>query len=112
MKTIKLPNGVSVSIASYVAVWKAIKLAPSDLSVNGFEFFPLPAEQVLREFGKGVSDRINRHIPAYGKGRKWSWIWQTETRRAADQLNHPRLIIHWLPSHLKPRFAHRLWQPD
>jgi hypothetical protein len=28
--------------------------------------------------------------------------------RAARDLNHPRLVIHWLPPELRERFGHRL----
>lgn len=54
------------------------------------------------------ANRINRHIPNYGRGRKWAPDWQRETLQAAGRLNTPRLVIDWLPRHLKARFADRL----
>jgi hypothetical protein len=37
-------------------------------------------EEILGEFRDGVHDRINRHAPGFGAGRKWDSEWQ----RAAD----------------------------
>ena len=50
--------------------------------------------------------KINRG--ANMTGRKYGLDYQTEMRRAQRQLNHPRLIIDWLPADLKTRFEYRL----
>src|SRR5712672_2458621 len=46
--------------------------------------------------------------PCATHGRKFEHEWQIETYRASRQLNHPRLIIDWLPPWLHSRFKHRL----
>ena len=55
-----------------------------------------------------LNRKINRNEKP--RGRKDSPDWEREMRRAADQINRPRLVIHWLPPDLRNRFAHRL--PD
>jgi hypothetical protein len=55
-----------------------------------------------------MHDRINRHIPGFGIGRKWDQDWQRQTCHAANLLNMPRVIIDWLPPEYRTRFAHRL----
>jgi hypothetical protein len=72
---------------------------------------PGTAEEALQEFRFGLHDRINRRLSWYGRGRKWESDWRRHALQAALQLNAPRLAIHWLPPHLKARFAHRLSDP-
>lgn len=105
---ITLPNGNACSLPTYVKAWRTLKTASPDEEIKGWDHFPTEAHSILRDIRHGVHDRINRHLPGYGKGRKWADIWQTEAMRAARALNTPRLIIHWLPSDLKERFANRL----
>lgn len=66
------------------------------------------ASDALQQFRAGMHDRINRHAPGFGAGRKWASGWQRETMQAAARLNTPRLIIDWLPDHLRGRFAYRM----
>lgn len=105
---IRLPNGNRVSLATYVDSWRTLKTLAPDASVRGFDHFGMAAKDILRDLIGGMHDRINKHDPAYGKGRKWDAGWQIEMRRAARDLNHPRLAIHWLPTDLRGRFADRL----
>jgi hypothetical protein len=113
-QTIRLGDGHRVSLGTYLRAWKAALAAPHDA------WFPRTPcswaggdrDQVLREFRAGIDDRINRHLPDYGRGRKWDPTWQLETLRAARALNHPRLVISWLPQWLKARYASRLWRSD
>lgn len=108
-RIVDLPGNRKVSLGHYVQCWrKVLSCAPGTEFKSGFNRWPESRETILREFRRGMADRINRHIPGFGKGRKWAYEWQIETERAARQLNHPRLVIHWLPIWLKPRFAHRL----
>ncbi len=109
-RTVRLGSGRRVSLGDYVRAWRIALAAPAN---TWFRETPCSwaggdRAQVLREFRKGLDDRINRHVPHYGKGRKWKEQWQIETLRAAREINHPRLAIHWLPAWLKPRYAHRL----
>jgi hypothetical protein len=50
--------------------------------------------------------KINRHEPC--RGRKDCRDWFIAQWRASRELNHPRLIIDWLPADLAHRFAKRL----
>ncbi len=110
LRTVRLGSGRVVSLGTYVAAWKRALSAPAHAT---FRETPCSwaggdRDQVLREFRAGLHDRINRHLPRYGKGRKWDPQWQIETYRAARDLNTPRLALHWLPAWLKARFAHRI----
>jgi hypothetical protein len=57
-------------------------------------------------FRQCLMTKINRHEPR--RGRKDDRAWFMEQWRASRELNHPRLIIDWLPQDLAQRFAHRL----
>lgn len=105
---VTLPNGHQCDIGEYLNSWKALKSMAPDREISGWSYFPTEARDILRELDYGLHDRINRHLPWFGHGRKWSYEWQVEACRAARDLNTPRLAIHWLPAWLKPRFAHRL----
>jgi hypothetical protein len=100
----------TVTLGQYLRAWKAVLASPAGSEFRYSLCSPWPAsrEVILKEFSEGVHDRINRHIPGYGVGRKWSSDWQREAQHAANWLNHPRLIIDWLPTWLKERYAHRL----
>jgi hypothetical protein len=84
---IGLPNGRKCSIPTYIASWRALKALPADAEVKGWEWYPVPAGDVLRELRAGIHDRINRKDPAYGKGRKWDPRYQIDLRRDADCVN-------------------------
>ena len=108
MNTIRLPSGRSVRLPVYVQAWRALLTLDPEVQLNDWWYWPVPAHQVLREIRRGVHNRINRHDPDYGKGRKWGGQWQLETQRAARDLNTPRLALHYLPPWLRARYAHRL----
>lgn len=77
--------------------------------------FTWPAiEMTGAEWLRWFHDRLHQKIQSYlpRNGRKDTWEWQIETRRAADQLNRLRLRIYWLPRWLEGRFAHRLCRND
>lgn len=107
-RVVLLPNGRHCGIGVYVASWKSLLKAPAGSSIRGFGHFPESREAILRELRAGIHERINKHLSWFGKGRKWSYEWQIETMRLAHQVNHPRLIISWMPAEWKPRFGHRL----
>lgn len=116
VNTIRLPNGRSVRIATYVNAWRVLRaqLGPGhspmhhDSLINGWDHFPTLASDVLRDIRFGLHDRINQHIPGYGVGRKWDSMWQTETMRTARAVNTPRLAVRWVPHGFRARLAHRL----
>ena len=117
-RVIYLPQGRQVTLGDYVRAWKLAITAPTGaVFTKAFNWYPETKTDVLREFRRGLHDRINRRIDgspgalrprAHPDTRKHDYQWQIETRRAAIQLNQPRLIIHWLPPWLKTRFIHRL----
>ena len=109
-RTVKLPNGRCVTLGEYVRSWRILKTLPPTREVTRFFDWPEPAADILRELRRGIHDRINRHLPGYGAGRKWNPDWQRAMGHAARELNDPRLRIHYLPPDLKQRFAHRLAQ--
>lgn len=110
---VTLGNGRRVGLASYVAAWRAC-LAADPAQPIRMDLHGLPgstAADVLRQFRDGLHDRINRHIPGYGVGRKWSPDWQREAIHFAAQVNTPRLVVRYLPKDFRGlRFMHRL--PD
>lgn len=109
-RIVTLGHGKTVTLAAYVRGIRLCKASPPKTTFKQglCGWWPEPRETILREFMEGVHDRINQHVAGYGQGRKWVYEWQIETYRASRQLNHPRLVIDWLPLWLKPRFAHRL----
>lgn len=54
-----------------------------------------------------LHNKINRNEKK--RGRKDCHLWDTEMRRAATQVNTPRLIVRWLPKDLRGRLSHRLY---
>jgi len=110
-RCVVLGCGRRVGLDTYVNAWKkAIEIA----ATNPDQWVPQTPRgyggtvaEALREFRDGMHDRINRHIPGYGNGRNWEYGHYMETWRAARALNGG-VVIHWLPKHLKARFAHRL----
>jgi len=109
---ISLPNGRACGLPTYVKAWRTLKAARPDEQIKGWDHFATEAAEILRDIRYGVHDRINRHIPDYGHGRKWDSNWQHDMQRAARDLNTPRLVISWLPFEIKERFAHRLRNLD
>lgn len=108
-RAITLGDGKKVSLGKYVSAWKTILALPPETFIGRCpDGWDGRASDALRQLRAGMHDRINRHDPSFGKGRKWSNDWQRETLQAAARLNTPRLIIDWLPPHLKERFGHRL----
>ena len=98
-----------VPLGAYVRAIGIAKAAPEQTFKSGLStFWTTKGREIHEQFYEGLTDRINRRIANYGKGRKWSNEWQIETQRAARALNTPRLVIHWLPKWLLGRFGHRI----
>lgn len=104
-----LGGGRRISLPRYIAAWKACRSLAPDIYIGpGVDGWGQTAAEALRDLRRGLDDRINRHDPAYGVGRKWSPDWQRHMMQAAIALNTPRLVIYWLPAELRGRFSHRL----
>jgi len=99
-----------VTLRQYARAWRAAKAMPviATFRHSLTSLGSATRDEVLRQFSDGLHDRINRHIPGYGGGRKWSSDWQREMTYTARMLNTPRLVIDWLPADLRKRFLHRL----
>lgn len=114
IRTIGLPNGKSVRIAVYVNAWREVKRLTTagrgKHPIAGWDHFPTDAEVILRAMQDGMTDRINRHLPWYGRGRKWEWQWQRDAKNVAWNLNGRRIVtrVRDVPKELQPRLAHRL----
>lgn len=109
---VTLASGRRVSLGAYVAAWRTVRRADPNARFRGAPdawFGEIePAERILRQFRAGLHSRINRHLPDYGRGRKWSQDWQREALQTAGKVNTPRLIVRWIPADLMPRLSHRL----
>jgi hypothetical protein len=86
-RVIVLPNGKRCSLPTYCQSWRTLKTLDPEASVKGWEWYPCKARDVLHELREGLHDRINRHIPGFGRGRKWSTDYQTTLRREAQMVN-------------------------
>lgn len=106
---ITLADGRRIGLGRYVEAWRqCLALDPRTWIGRGVDGWGQPAGEALVDLRRGMDDRINRHLPWYGRGRKWDYQWQIETWRAARDLNTRHLVIRWLPPWLKERFSHRL----
>lgn len=106
---IVLGDGRRVPMRNYVAGWRKAAELPAtvwcDRTPSGW---PGTAGEALREFRAGMHDRINRHLPWYGRGRKWGDDWQRAATITAAHVNTPRVLVRWLPVDLRDRLKHRL----
>lgn len=98
-RAVKLGDGRRIPLGAYVGAWKAAIAAPICQSFKGSpndprgDFGAYTRAAVLDEFRAGMHDRINRHLPGFGRGRKWSCDWQRATLQLAHAVNTPRLIV-------------------
>lgn len=105
---IRLPNGKACGLVTYARAWAAIRKNPGAM-YPGWDHYPTYGHQILEKIRSGLQDRISLHLPYYKRGRKWDeYGYQKDMRQSASKLNHPRLVIDWLPPSLADRFAHRL----
>lgn len=110
---VTLGNGRAVSLGSYVRAWRICRASlPTTLVRECPDGSEGTAGEALRQFRAGMADRINRHVPGYGHGRKWGTDWQAETGRLARAVNSPRLIVRWAPLEFRARLSHRLESPS
>ena len=100
------------TISQLLDTYQFFKQNPDGIvNIHGLEFpKSFDAQNWRLWFRDCLHQRINRNI--IPKGRKHDPDYQTEMRRAANLLNHPRLVIDYLPPDLKQRFKHRLQGSD
>lgn len=117
-RAVTLGDGRRMPLGAYVSAWRAVLAAPMDCRFKGSPSDPrgwrgsYSRAELLQEFRAGLHDRINRHLPGFGHGRKWSPDWQRSTLHFAGAVNTPRLIVrlHGNPAarEFRNRLAHRL----
>jgi hypothetical protein len=113
-RAIVLGDGRRMSLAAYVAAWKTALAADDCQRFKGSPADPrgwcgpYSRAELLQEFRGGMNDRINRHAPHYGKGRKWSQDWQASAWRLSRDVNTPRLIVRLFGNPMAREFAFRL----
>lgn len=107
---VTLGDGRRVPLSAYVAGWKVVRRCHPAMPFNRCltERWASTAGQILQQYRDGMHDRINRHVPGYGRGRKWSPDWQGAAIHCAQAVNTPRLVVRWVPRDLKARLAHRI----
>src|SRR4051794_18479032 len=108
----------SVTLAQYCDAWRRVIASPAGAIFKSslmWVFNPTSREEILREFREGVNDRINRHIPGYGRGRNWSEREQTGLMRDARRLQDMarRIRVYQFETALATRrFGHLLARYD
>lgn len=106
----------TVTLGAYVSAWRKVKGAKPGTTWNHSPCSHCPStrEEILREFSFGLHDRISRHIPGFGYGRKWSSDWFFSALRTAHAANTPRLIVRpmTVPFEFRARLAQRLWNEE
>lgn len=113
VRVIGLPNGRRVTLATYARAWRKLRDLPPETRVEGWDHFSATARDILAAMSDGLTDRINRHRPGYGVGRKWGDDWFWAARRVANALNsRVRVYARDCPRELRPRLAHRFAEVD
>jgi hypothetical protein len=81
-RVVVLGDRRTVTLGAYLRAWRAVNAAP-DAQVyrdSLTTWWPVTAVDIRAQYRAGLAERINRALPWYGRGRKWSDDWQ----RAAD----------------------------
>lgn len=106
---VTLGDGRKIKLGAYVRAWQACRSLPAKTPIGrGIDGWNQSAGEALRALRCGMDDRINRHIPSFGIGRKWDSDWQRTTRQFARAVNTARLIVRWAPKEFRARLADRL----
>ena len=107
---ITLPNGKACGLSQYVKAFHTLKQAKPESLWPGWDYFPTTAASILAAMQYGIHDRINRHIPAFGVGRKWSPDYFRAANHCARRVNTPRLVVRegMVPFEFRARLADRI----
>lgn len=110
----KLGDGRRVTLASYLATIRAAKANPEARFARGLrDRWPCTGAEILADWRAAAADRVNRHRPHYGHGRKWEWTWQRDAQRVASNLaGRVITMARDCPPELRNRLAHRLYSPE
>ena len=113
---IRLGDGRGLRLADYMKIVKAAKQHPTAKFPRSFAaWWECDGNKILREYHKMLQDVINRHDPAYGKGRKWKEQYQDGLMRDARRLmekRQRRVSMYCLDTpELRRRFGHLIDDP-
>lgn len=113
---IRLGDGRGLRLADYMKIVKAAKQHPTAKFPRSFAaWWECDGNNILREYHKMLQDVINRHDPAYGKGRKWKEQYQDGLMRDARRLKEKRqarVRMYSLDTpELRRRFGHLIDDP-
>jgi len=114
-RVVTLGSGKRLRLGQYVAGWKQLLNLPSGSTVRGNltswdDAEETSAATVLQQYRRGLHDRINRHIPWFGKGREWDRFgatWQFAGRVNSRCIIRPNET----PYRYRARLAARITQP-
>lgn len=109
VRTIRCPNGHSVTLGAYVIAWRQLREVAPDVQIRDWSHFPTEARQVLAQMREGMHDRINVRLAWWGRGRKWGSQWQRDIGHLARRVNG-RCVVR--PSEVPQEFRGRLEQTD
>ena len=111
VRVVTLGDGRQVRLCTYLAAWRACLRLPEGTYIGrGISGHGETAGEALRLLRDGLADRINRHDPDHGRGRKWSPDWQRAAMQTAARVNTRRLIVRTteVPAEFRARLADRL----
>jgi hypothetical protein len=114
---ITLPSGAAVTLGHYVCAWKILRAANQQQLHHGFfaRGEQATAATILAAMRLGAQDRINRNIPGFGKGRKWTDEYQMQQLRDSFRLAaiQQRVRIYQFETpEFRRRFGHLLARHD
>jgi hypothetical protein len=106
-----------IGLRQYVQAVKLAKAHKTERFSTGLTcWWPCTGEDVVNQFRTGMHDRINRHLPHFGKGRKWKSIYQTELsrdcRRIRERVNDRVILRQIMTPELKHRFGYLLFDDN
>ncbi len=111
VRCVIIPCGRPVSVRQYAAAWRMVRSLPPDTPIRArqWDHCDTTAGRVLRDMRHGLHDRINRHVPRYGIGRRWEPEYAGDVARLARTLRD-RCVVRPcdVPRDLVPRLAHRI----
>lgn len=110
---ITLGDGRHIGLGRYVMAWKqCLALEPKTHIGRGIDGWGQTAGAALVDLRYGLHDRINKHIPGYGVGRKWDHDWQRAAGHLAARANSRCSMraaeSRWIAPELRARLAHRI----
>ena len=113
-RAVRIPTGRMVTLGAYCSAWRTVKAMPPRQLVPGWSHFPEEAADILGDLRDGMHDRMSRHLPWWGKGRKWEGDWQRAALQCSRRVNAWRVVVRPgdVPHDFRARLAHRITWPE